>query len=187
MDQAALPKMREHVCSFFDGHASSEDRWIEGPMAEIAPWFSVLVFAPGPRTPLWTYVSLGASTLPNPTDSALEFVISTEKPTRRAVELLTIVSYYHRDYGLGVGHTAGLGEPWLPGSTCEHILVSLPYPFGPDLEICNLENQHIHFLWFLPITEAERELAVEHGLEALEQRFDAAGIRYWLPRRASAV
>ncbi|HVF60298.1 MAG TPA: suppressor of fused domain protein [Thermoanaerobaculia bacterium] len=183
----ALPRLRAHLSTFFSGHEATEDVWLEGPLAQRAPWFSVLRFAPGPRTPLWTYASIGASALDNPRDALLEFVVVVEKPTRRAVELLTMTADYHADHGLGPGHTGGFGEPWLPGADCEDFLISLPYPFGPDLEICQLDDRHVHFLWLLPITGAERRFAVDHGLEALEQRFESSGLRYWSKRRASVV
>jgi hypothetical protein len=110
-----------------------------------------------------------------------------DRETPRLVELLAMLAYYHRDFRLGLGHTLGLGEPWLPESTCDSILISKPYPFGPDLEVCAINGQHVHFLWALPITSAERAFKVEAGLEALEQRFDDVGLRYWLHDRESVV
>jgi hypothetical protein len=67
------------------------------------------------------------------------------------------------------------------------MLVSLPYPFGPELEICNLNDRHIHLLWLLPITEDERDFKVEHGQEALEQLFDESRLEYWRDDRESVV
>jgi hypothetical protein len=55
------------------------------------------------------------------------------------------------------------------------------------LEVCNFRDWHLHVLWLLPITKAERELKVKEGLEALEQRFDACALEYWIPDRASVV
>jgi hypothetical protein len=65
--------------------------------------------------------------------------------------------------------------------------VSLPYPFGPELEVCCISDWNLHVLWVLPITAAEREFKVREGVEALEQRFDACALKYWVPDRASAV
>jgi hypothetical protein len=55
------------------------------------------------------------------------------------------------------------------------------------LEVCNVRDWHLHVLWLLPITAAERDFKVHKGLEALEQRFDACAIEYWVPGRASVV
>ena len=81
----------------------------------------------------------------------------------RHVELLTMTAYYHHTDGLGLGHTFPIGEPWLSGSACDHMLVSLPYPFGPGLEVCCLGEQNLRLSWLLPITKAEREFKAEHG------------------------
>lgn len=95
--------------------------------------------------------------------------------------------YYNRAGKLGLGHTVPIGEPWLPGSSCDHFLISLPYPFGGDLQTCHVGDRHVDFLWLLPITGAERTWKVSSGLEALETRFDEVGLRYWQIDRASAV
>jgi hypothetical protein len=65
--------------------------------------------------------------------------------------------------------------------------VSLPYPFGPDLQLCHVGDRHVDFLWLLPITEQERAFKVAHGQEALEARFDEIGLRYWEIHRDSAI
>ncbi len=78
-----------------------------------------------------------------------------------------------------------IGEPWLPGSACDYFVISLPYPFGADLETSHVGDRHVDFLWLVPITEAERDFKVTHGLEALEQRFEDAALRYWDPYRSS--
>ena len=105
----------------------------------------------------------------------------------RAVELLAMTVFYHRGGKLGLGHTLPLGEPWMEGSMCDHFLVSLPYPFGPDLEIVHVGDRHVEFLWLLPITEAERDLKVADGLETLESRFEEVGLHYWEIDRTSVV
>ncbi len=103
-----------------------------------------------------------------------------------------MTAYYHANpddptFRLDVGHTVPIGEPWSPGSLCDHVLVSLPYPFGPELEVCAWDGGHARLLWLLPITAAERDFEVAHGLEALEQRFDDAALAYSDTRRGSVV
>ena len=120
-------------------------------------------------------------------DPRLEFVIAAPEQDQRHVELLSMSAWYHGDRKLGTGHTFPIGEPWLPRSACEYFLVSQPYPFGPDLEVCNFPGGHVHVVWLLPITAAERNFKVREGLEALEQRGDACGLKYWVPGRESAV
>jgi len=53
--------------------------------------------------------------------------------------------------------------------------------------MCRWERGHARILWLLPITETERDFKAQHGLEALEQRFDDASRQYSDPQRASVV
>jgi hypothetical protein len=80
-----------------------------------------------------------------------------------------------------------IGEPWVNGSSCDHFLISLPYPYGPDLEIVPLGNAQARLLWMLPITKAELDYKMTHGLEALERLFDSSSIEYWAADRKSVV
>jgi hypothetical protein len=101
-----------------------------------------------------------------------------------------MVAYYHGgppEQRLDHGHTVPIGEPWVEGSACDHFLVSLPYPFGPDLERCKWDSGHARLLWLLPITTTERDFKAEHGLEALEQRLEKAAIHYWEPDRPAVA
>lgn len=176
---------RQHLERCFAGHSCDEFVWSLGPAQDELPRLRVAEFAPGPKTGLWVYSTIGAWEAR--IEPRLEFIITASTRDQRHVELLSMVAWYHRRHGLGIGHTIPIGEPWLPGSECEFFLVSLPYPFGPDLEVCNFEDWHLHVVWLLPITAAEREFKMREGLEAIEQRFDACAIEYWRPGRASVV
>lgn len=178
-----------HVRRFFRGHSVHFHTW-PGPVETRLPGFRVMVIEPGPRTGLWTYLSIGAQQL-REGEHGQEFFVLAEKPNDRHVELVTMAAYYSASedasFRLGVGHTVPIGRPWVPRSALTSLLVSTPYPFGPELEHCDDPRGHVQILWLLPITEAERTYANEHGLEALEQRFDAQAIEYWKPDRPSAV
>jgi len=178
--------LRRHSKEFFTGHRYKEEVWTLGPGPEVLPRLRVACLSPGPRTGLWVYVTVGAWEVRSG-DVMLEFLITAPAADLRHVELLTMAAYYHRTQGLGLGHMLPIGEPWLEGSACDGLLVSRPYPFGPELEMCCLGERHMHLDWLLPITTAERVFKVERGQEALEQRFDACGLEYWKPSRASAV
>jgi hypothetical protein len=132
-------------------------------------------------------VSVGANQFNVGGDGRIEFVLASDGESARHVELVTMTAYYHTKHQLGVGHTLPIGESWLQESACNHLLVSVPYPWGPDLEELDFSGELIRFLWLLPITEAEKNLRLAYGLEALEQRFDDAAIRYWDPERQSVA
>jgi hypothetical protein len=185
-DDEAHGAMRQHYETFFD-REGEELTWPYGAEAHRLGAFRVLQIPPNDQTHLWTYASVGALALGQPGDNPLEFVLLTQDATERAVELVTIVAWYHHTRRLGLGHRLPLGEPWLAGATCDAFLVSLPYPFGPTLETARVGGRLVRVLWLLPITAAERRFATQHGLDALEQRFDDARIEYWRPDRASVV
>jgi hypothetical protein len=179
--------IRRHLSTFFAGHRIEEHYWTVGPdrVLDAMADFRVAEIAPGPVTGLWVYASIG--TWEARADPRLEFILVAPEQDLRQVELVTMIAWYHRTDGLGIGHTLPIGEPWLPGSKCDHFLVSLPFPFGPKLEECNFQDWHLHYLWLLPITKAEREFKVKEGQEALEERFDDVALEYWKPDRASVV
>ncbi len=177
--------VRQHLRRFFAGHVCEEHQWTLGPAPIELPHLRVAEFSPGPKSELWVYITIGAQQARN--DARLEFLITAPAQDQRHFELVTMAAWYHGRHGLGTGHTLPIGEPWLPGSSCNFFLVSLPYPFGPELEVCNFQGGHVHVLWLLPITEAELDYKVQEGVEALEQRFDACALEFWDPGRASAV
>lgn len=135
---------------------------------------------------MWTYVSVGGWAATEG-KVGLEFLICTPTAEDRAVELLAMTVFYNRDGMLGLGDTMPIGEPWLPDSLCDHLLISLPYPYGPELQTSHVDDRHVEFLWLLPITEAERDFKVASGLEPLESRFDEVALKYWQIDRASVV
>ena len=120
-------------------------------------------------------------------DALLEFLVLADAQDPRCVEIVTMAAYYNRTQGLGVGHTLPIGEPWIEGSSCDHLLISKPYPLGPELEICNLAGSHIHVLWLLPISKRECDFKVKKGLDVLEERFERAQLKYWDAFRPSVV
>ncbi len=99
-------------------------------------------------------------------------MLAAPEASDRHVQTLAMVYFYHASGGsfaLDHGHTVPVGRPWVPGSACDHLLVSLPYPWGPSLEDCPLpDGGHIRALWLLPITKAE--WPGNHGHQILRKR-----------------
>jgi hypothetical protein len=181
--------LRSHYESFFDS-AGRELTWpagSAGPAPHVVPGFRVLELPPNGETALWTYASMGVFASARGSDTPIEFLLMTERQTGRGVELLTMVVHYHLSQPLGLGHMLAIGEPWLPGASCDGFLVSLPYPFGPSFQRAPLGEGEAHLYWLLPITAAERRFAKAHGVEALEAEFERAQVGYWVPDRRSVV
>ena len=180
---------RDHIRQFFFGHELATCRLPAGPVHSVLPHLEVLRVSPGPHTfGLWLYATLGACAVPNPAGTGgLEFFLLVQDSSQAHADFLAKAAYYHHGHCLGVGHTYPIGEPFAPGSSCDHILVSLPYPFGPDFEHCPVPNGHVHYLWLLPITASERAFKASQGLEALEVLFENSAFRYYDPLRLSVV
>ena len=107
-----------------------------------------------------------------------------------ATRIVASAAYYHAgppEDRLGLGHTVPMGEPLAEGSECDHVLVSLPYPYGPKLRELRVGRRTRPLLWLLPITRAEREYKKANGLEALEVLFDQESFEHWNPHRPSVV
>jgi len=178
--------LKNHLVGFFEGHKVDFFDWSTAPLSSRVRDFRMARVGPGPRTPLWTFVSLGGWQA-DPEHGMLEFAILSPIDEPRFLELLAMTVHYHCSERLGVGHSFPVGESWVSGSSCTNVLVSKPYPLGPEFEVCNVGNSHIHLLWLLPITQSERDFKMAHDYEALEAKFDEARLEYWKFDRSSVV
>jgi hypothetical protein len=185
-DDEAHASIRQHYETFFD-REGEELTWPHGPARSRLGPFRVLRIPPNDETGLWTYASVGAFALGPPGTESLEFVLLMQQPSDRGVELVTMAATYHHTEHLALGQRLPIGEPWLPGATCDAFLVSRPHPFGATLEHLRVGPHQVHVTWLLPITPPERRLAAQQGLESLEQRFDDAPVEYWRLDRPSVV
>jgi hypothetical protein len=182
--------VQDHVRSFFGGHNVEIVHFDAGPIRIRVPNFHVFRIEPGPRIDIWTYVTAGLWEATQSGGHGLEFVLAAQHDAIEHLEHLAMSAFYHAgppEQRLDVGHTVPIGEPWVDGSNCDHLLIALPYPYGPELEVCAWDGGHARLLWLLPITEAERDYKALNGLEALESRFDDQAIKFWEPSRPSVA
>lgn len=77
--------------------------------------------------------------------------------------------------------------PRVKSSRCTHLLVSLPYPFGPAFEHCQVNAMQLRLLWLLPITAAEAAFGRARGVDALEDLFERECVDTLDVMRASVV
>ena len=86
---------------------------MKGPGATTMPHLRIVEIAPGPRSSLWMYSTIGAWEF-GQKPGGIEFFMLAPERDARFVELLTISAYYHRNHDLGLHHRAPLGEPLIP-------------------------------------------------------------------------
>ncbi|GAA4954103.1 suppressor of fused domain protein [Actinoplanes utahensis] len=192
MDHDLTPAARavlEHLRRHFPGREVGVLPPAPGPVRNVVPDLHILTLNLPDHGAL--YVTAGVWDATRRDGHGLEFVLYVPTAEHELhVETLTMVAYHHAgggDFVLDHGHTVAIGRPWIPGSACDHLLVSEPYPWGPELEVCDLPNGHARILWLLPITKAEKQYRHAHDLEALEQLLEDAGILPTDPYRPSVV
>jgi hypothetical protein len=167
-----------HLEQVYPGRSIEPFQWKHGPILKVLPNFRVLRIAPSRAEEAWVYVSAGAWEVTAESPWGAEFVVLSPVEDAIHVETLAMVGHYHADpgYRLNVGSTLNVGRPWMDAASCSRFLVSLPYFAGPRLEVCDLSDRRIRFLWLLPVTDAEWAFLKTHGQEALEQELEEAAI-----------
>lgn len=177
-------RIREHQEASW-GPVLDELRLARGPMPELDPEFCVHVFAPGAERAHWVYATCGMSGDPERPSLELHMLVDARRDDE-CLEILTVTAWFHRvREPLCLHHTVWFGRPWIDGSRLAYGLLSIPY-LTPGVEVQSGSPEVLH-LWLLPITQAERELKMREGVEALEQRLEEAGIDFASPFRASTV
>ena len=155
-------------------------------MAQRFPGFGILELPPTAGRRSWVYATCGMSSFQRTGD--IELHLHAPGQLSDHVETLTAIAHFHLTSAvLGLGHTVRLGRPWIPQSSCDHGLISLPYLDGPALENCTLDGWSLRCLWLVPITAAEVAFKQSRGLEALEALFESKGLDYANPGRRSVI
>jgi hypothetical protein len=185
VDIPVIDAIAQHYQKCWDREGQSQ-RWDSGPTWQLPPDFRILVFPPTSRRQAWTYATCGMS---GQTDTQpVELHLFSPVKTDAHVELLTIIAHYHgTGTCLGLGHTVNFGRPWLPGSSCDRGLISLPYLDGPELQWGGPGETGVQFLWLIPVTNAEVEFKKVYGLESLEAKFEEKRFDYLDPLRPSVT
>jgi Suppressor of fused protein (SUFU) len=180
----------EHYRRVWPDREVTSVHWTPEHMATRLPDLHIAKVAPARSDEAWVFATIGAWRATEASGLGVEFVAVARSEAAAVMTHLGQLAYYHAgpaENRLGVGHTLSIGEGWVPDSPLDALLVSLPYPWGPALEHCELKGRHIQVLWAIPIHEKERVFGREHGLDALEKRFEAASLDYLDPFREAVV
>lgn len=150
--------------------------------------FSTVTMSPSEQLPFWTFATVGCWQAPKDCHWRSEFVVAGSQRRDYHVHLLKMAALFHLDPQSSITYSKimQIGDPWAEGSECNHLLASLPYPYGerfewPDVVPCT------RFVWLLPITASEATFAEVNGVEALEQLFDDVGLPFADERREPAI
>jgi hypothetical protein len=85
-------------------------------------------------------------------------------------------------------HTVPNGMPMTAVPSLLTSYFFLPPYFEPEgFTQLELDGDRVDFLWMIPITEAEREYAIENGSQALERRFEEANLSRVLEESRQSV
>ncbi len=185
-----------HIDCFFREQEKDLLRPPLSPARAALPQLRVAVVKPSSRVEPWVYLSVGAwelfddgsGTAAAPRQ-AQEFMLMAPGEDMRHVAQISraIDAALAAGQPLEQGAIVPLGRPWIEGGVADHLLVTLPYPFGHALECCELGLVTVRYRWLLPITRAETDYCREHGVEALEQRFESAAMDFMAANRGSVV
>ena len=178
--QPLIDAVRAHAARIFPGQSLETLRWDEGGVVENLPEFAVVRVAPPVGVPAaaWIHLTAGASVAPMEDGYGLEFVLLTRAPEKLVAKLLAMVANLHADerYPLSLGQTLEVGHGWLPGASADHLLVTLPTFFDPELEWLSDRTRNIRFIWLVPVTRAEADFARKHGPLPLQEKLGAARV-----------
>jgi hypothetical protein len=169
--------IKSHLSKFLPKHLVEAFIWTlpPGKPTNIRN-FRVLELEPTDRTEPTLYVSNGMWLVPTNEEARYEFIIFAPKKNAAHIETLNMLSSFHEaeNFVVAPGEIINLGRPWTDSSSCDHLLVSLPYLLGPEFEFCDVLNGelYIRFLWLMPITEKEAEYGRKFGIEKLEAIFE---------------
>lgn len=180
--------IEDHLKSFWSDRTVTEHRLGYGPIEQHLPRFRVICFHPTKTATYWIYSTLGCWEV-DTGHHRLEFFVLSPTAQESCVEMLSMLANYHADphHRLGLGSIVEIGDPWITGSKCDHLLVSLPYIFGPQLEWLRTADICVRIFWLVPITRKEAAFAQRNSVEELEQIFDKKKIRYLDPQRTSLI
>lgn len=169
------------------GHRFQIFKWGQGPMREFDESFSVIKFTPTKSRKFWIYGTCGMAGRLDVNPMELHIFSFIEDDS--LLELLTAVSYYHkRSVNLHLNDTVNFGRSWQGSSNCSFGFISLPYIDGRNLEIFKIfDNADVHCYWLVPITQDELNYKQMHGIENLEEKFEAHQFNYLDPNRSSVL
>jgi hypothetical protein len=119
-----------------------------------------------------------------------EFIFLSPTETPRHVETLAMVAYYNSlpTHRLDVGDVVKIGHPWLEGSGCDWLYMSVPYTLPREFQYCTTPGtEPVRFVWAVPIYESEAAYIESSGIDSFEKSLEQANVNVLDPNRPVVV
>jgi hypothetical protein len=196
-DPSAFCALREKVYEEFFGPPEI----VNHEVISLVPHIDVFVYPPGyANRPFYTLASSGMSDVRMPLPEGLdrsharrEIVLYCETPDDAAINLVRRMARFPFQYStwLDHGHTIPNGDPPAPifDDSALSAVLFLYTIVRPDNGLADhvvLDGDPVHFLWLVPITQAELDHKLNHGCDALLGLFDAVNHPVVLDRRRAS-
>lgn len=183
-------KLQEKIIDHYKEQRNMDNSYYssldKGPMKDVNPEFTILIIPPNKKRDMWTYATVGMSSLD--TAMPIELHVFSNEKNDRLIEILTAIAYYQLEGKiLKLDDTVNFGIPLQFNSDCDHGLISLPYLDGEGLEKLHINSHIVSFFWLIPITKEERDYRWKYGIDSLEEIFEKKGLNYLDLYRKSVV
>lgn len=176
VDTFLLPR-EEHYQRFFGSITQDIMHSTDAKQVHV----DIYQFEPTQDRPFWTLITSGMSNQRQPeledSDNLLrtEIVLYAARPQDWMFSVMKGLAEmpFDDNTNLHWGHTVPNGQPMTAQSSHLTSFFFVP-PFFEPLEFneLKLDGDKVNFLWMIPITEAERTYAIEHGSDKLYKKFE---------------
>ncbi|MBN2291075.1 MAG: suppressor of fused domain protein [Pirellulales bacterium] len=177
-----IEKREEHYCKLFG--PMSEDVMHSSDVKDVH--VDIYQFPPNDERPHWTLITGGMSDLRQsiPRDAEglaprAEILMYAGEPSNWMFNVLKGLAEmpFEDDTFLHWYHTVPNGKPMTaePSNLTSFFFLP-PYFEEPQFADLKIEGDAVDFLWMIPITESERQYAMDKGSQALEEVFEKAGL-----------
>src|SRR6266850_2153462 len=121
--------IESHLAAFWPDRKVDDLTWNLGPVRASLPNLRIRRLARHDEPVPWIYVTIGASDVREGSAPGLEFMILSPSETPRHVETLAMLAHFNSLPGhrLELGEVVNVGRPWIEGSGCDWLYMSVPY------------------------------------------------------------
>lgn len=178
--------LEAHIASFWPGRGTDDLTWNLGPIRASLPNFRVRGLAPREEGDYWAYVTIGASETTESLGAGKEFLLLSPSETPRHIETLAMLAHFNSlpQHRLDFGEVIKIGRPWLEGSGCDWLYMSVPYTVPREFQYCTTpDGGGARFLWAVPVYASEAAYMRSSTAEAFERYLEQSNVDVLDPNR----